>query len=300
MTLVYIIAILVVFSLFYMKKIFANAITFIGLFVIAWLTLFSTEDVYASEKKQSYFEDSKRGYWWYEKPAEIEEEIVEEKKETPKSSPQTISPKTPLQQLKAMGKQWENDMAMAIKNPTRENMRNWMEIHTKVMQQADDFSGQFQKTIWSTPKYDYRLQKPVDREAIIANNFETVKDADKSLDKIANEKGLLFFFRSDCPYCKKFSPVLKKFSEKYGFSIVPISLDGPGIPDFPYPKRPSSITQHIEVPVVPALFMVDPSENSVAPVSYGFADWTTLIRKVVYAGTEMNVRRVAAVKEGNQ
>ena len=275
-------------------------LTSLILFLNASFSVLADEEV---AKKPDFYKDSKRGYWWYEVPP-VEEDDVEE--EIAKPKPQVAAPPpaettlTPIEQLKSLGKQWENDMATAILNPNEKTMSKWMDVHTRVLQQADTFSDQFQKNTWKNPKYDYRLSKPVDRVALVENNAATAKKADSTLAQLSTEKGLIFFYRSDCPYCKKFSPVLKKFTSQFGFTVIPVSLDGPGIPDYPYPKRPDAILAKIDVPVVPALFMVDPKDNTVAPVSYGFADWTTLTKKMVYAGTQMNVRNVSAVMEGNQ
>jgi thiol-disulfide isomerase/thioredoxin len=46
------------------------------------------------------------------------------------------------------------------------------------------------------------------------------------MKNIAREHGLIFFFRSDCPYCHQYAPTLKLLSEMYGIEVLGVSIDG--------------------------------------------------------------------------
>ncbi len=237
-----------------------------------------------------YYGDRERGWFWYEEPPVVEkpkeEELVEPRSSVAvQSAPEPLSPR---ELLKKQGEEWEDAMALAVMEPTPENVRNYLEKTTQIQQQAQTFSTEFKRNIWVNPKFDYSLTRPVAPEAIIAGNQAKAEDSSRQLMQIAQEKGLIFYFRSDCPYCHRFAPILKRFSESYGFTVIPVSLDGSGLPDYPYPKQNGALGHRLKVEAVPAVFMVDPDRNQVAPVGYGYRDWSKLTAQILYADEQMN------------
>jgi thiol-disulfide isomerase/thioredoxin len=56
---------------------------------------------------------------------------------------------------------------------------------------------------------------------------------------------IFFIFKGSCPYCHKYSPVLKSFQNKYGITIMAISLDGGALPDFLYLQGELSLLSQI-------------------------------------------------------
>lgn len=238
-------------------------------------------------KPKTYFNDRERGWFWYEDPVEE----VEEKQKRPEPMAGSGAPSTPVltprEILKKQGEAWEDSLAEAILNPTKENYQRYLAMTNQIQQQSQDFATGFKQAIWVTPEYDYTLQKPRTTQAIVAQNQEQLRLKEDELYRLSQENGLIFFFRSDCPYCHRFAPVLKKFSEQYGFTVIPVSLDGQGLPEYPYPKPNYDIGRKLNVSVVPAVFMVNPDSNSVSAVGYGYADWTKLTTKVLFAAQQL-------------
>ena len=48
---------------------------------------------------------------------------------------------------------------------------------------------------------------------------------------------LIFVFRGDCPHCHRFAPILKRFEQEFGFTVLAISMDGRAIPSTETPGR---------------------------------------------------------------
>ena len=236
-----------------------------------------------SEDKQNYWDDRERGWYWYEKDKPVEEELKEKPIATP-SAPPTLSPR---EQLKKQGEEWENSLATAILTRTPESYQEYLAMTTKIQQQSQEFATGLKQTVWVNPEYDYTLTKPVTTQAIVAKNQEDKAQQEQILSGMAQQNGLIFFFRSDCQFCHRFAPVLKKFAEHYGFTVVPVSLDGGGLPEFPYPKKNYDLGRKLKVDVVPALFIVQPDSNSIAAVGYGYSDLSTLIQKLLFAGQQL-------------
>jgi conjugal transfer pilus assembly protein TraF len=245
----------------------------------------------------NYFHDRERGWFWYEDPKELEQK-EEKKSEKVTSSPSPAAPAmSPREILKKQGEDWEDSLATAILHPSKENYRQYLAKTAQIQQQSHDFSTGFKQAIWVSPEYDYTLSKPRDTQAIVAQNQENFRLDENELYRLSQKNGLIFFFRSDCPYCHRFAPVLKKFSEQYGFTIIPVSLDGVGLPEYPYPKKNYDLGRKLNVSVVPAVFMVNPDSNSVSTVGYGYADWTKLTKKVLFAAQQLE--GTAALKVGD-
>lgn len=258
--------------------------------LFALLAISLSTGVIAEGKKKSYYEDRERGWYWYEEPP-VEEELVEEKpKEQPAVAAQPAQPLTPKEIIDKQREVFNNALAAAVIDPTPENIRNYLAITQQINSQAERFSDSFKKTIWVSPEYDYSISgRPTTTQAIAAYNQNQVKENYGDLYQIAQEKGIIYFFRSDCPYCARFSPILKQFAAQFGFTIIPVAMDGKGTQDFPYPKRSDYMASRLNVSVVPATFLVDPDENTVSTVGYGYSDWTTLIAKVLFANEQMEL-----------
>lgn len=245
-------------------------------------------DVTGAEQNKGFYDDRERGWFYYEDPI-----VEEDKKKVPldMSSPVLSSPVlSPREILKQQGEDWENSMAEAILNPTRDNIQEYM-MHTQAIQnQAQSFASAFKRTLWVSPEFDYTLESPVTTQPLVARNQNNVKNDDEILLRTAQKDGILYFFRSDCPYCQRFSPVLKRFAEHYGFSIIPITLDGQGVKEFPDPKKDIALGRKLNVQNVPAVFLVNPDTNKIAIAGYGYSDWTKLKQKMLFAASELSGR----------
>lgn len=188
----------------------------------------------------SFYDDKARGWFWYEEN-EVEPE-VEEIAPVPVPVPVPITAQilTPSEQLKAQGVALENLMATAILTPTPENYVNYLALSKEIQEQSQNFGRGFSQAIALNPTYDYSLESPNNTQAIVANNEQNNKENNATIATMANETALLFFFRSDCPYCHRFAPIVKKFSEFFGFTVIPISLDNKGLPRVSVSKRKPS------------------------------------------------------------
>lgn len=85
--------------------------------------------------------------------------------------------------------------------------------------------------------------------------------------------GLIFFYSSQCKYCHKFAPVLKKWAKENHAEILPLSFDNKTIKEFP--KYLPVTKDWVEVVYkgkeisYPALFIVN-GDKKIFPVLTGF------------------------------
>ena len=96
---------------------------------------------------------------------------------------------------------------------------------------------------------------------------------------------LVFFFRSDCPYCHSFSSTLKQFTDINRMQTYAFSLNGKALAEFPVPipatpdisrlffENPRSIT-------VPATFLINVNTRKFVKVSIGDVSYDQLNQSV--------------------
>ena len=163
------------------------------------------------------------------------------------------APKKPseLVEFEALQKRVEDLRNIAIINPSEHNIRNYLNIQNFVIEKASTFADVAQRVIWATPELDPTVTgRPVNAKALEVFDREQALARTNTVARLSQTHALFFFFRSDCPYCHQFAPLLRDFEAKFGLHIVPISVDGGGLPEFrspkgrqryrPYPRRPPS------------------------------------------------------------
>jgi len=227
---------------------------FISLLLLAMVSTAKADGYFYHEKQQ--------GWHWYNEPLKEEDSVIKEQPmETPTSNP--------IKELNALKEQVESAKAQAVLNPTPTHVKNYIELQNHIEQKATEFARVWQTVLWSNPALDVSLQKPTNQLArqVYADNHQS--DKSLAISQLAQDYGFFYFFRSDCPYCHAFSPLLKQFELTYGIKIMAISLDGKTIPEYPDAKPDNGASQQLGVTTVPALFAISPKNQVVIPITYG-------------------------------
>lgn len=168
----------------------------------------------------------------------------------------------------------------AVMEPTEQNIKDYVEAQQYVFEKGSVFADTWRRVVWTNPELDYTLRRPVNNSAI--RSYDTQRDQSESahLKMLAKEHGLMFFFRSDCPFCHQLAPTLKNLSRQYGIEILPVSLDGGGLPDFPRPKANSGQAASLGIQRVPAVFIASRKTGDMAPIGYGVMSMSEIINRI--------------------
>ena len=233
----------------------------------------------ASVVKSPFWDDYRRGWHFYEDP---EFELPSPPKTPPKAEKPVREPRAPeLVEFERLQKRLEDYRNIAIIKPTEANVRRYMELEARVVRQASYFSDVAQRVAWSTPDLDMTLQgRPVNARAIEVFDREQTQSRNQSLASLARSHVIFFFFRSDCPYCHAFAPTLEAFQARHGIQIVPISVDGGGLPNFPQFRRDNGISRTLQVTQVPALFLAEPLTGKITPIGFGVLSESQLVERI--------------------
>ena len=233
----------------------------------------------ASVVKSPFWDDYRRGWHFYEDP---EFELPSPPKTPPNAEKPVRDPRAPeLAEFERLQKRLEDYRNIAIIKPTEANVRRSMELEARVVRQASYFSDVAQRVAWSTPDLDMTLQgRPVNARAIEVFDREQTQSRNQSLASLARSHVIFFFFRSDCPYCHAFAPTLEAFQARHGIQIVPISVDGGGLPNFPQFRRDNGISRTLQVTQVPAVFLAEPFSGTITPIGFGVLSESQLVERI--------------------
>ena len=91
---------------------------------------------------------------------------------------------------------------------------------------------------------------------------------------------LIFFYRSDCPYCHTFAPTLQAFEARHGIQVVAVSVDGGAMPGFPRSRPDNGIATALQVTQVPAVFLAQPATGKITPIGSGVLSESQLLERI--------------------
>jgi conjugal transfer pilus assembly protein TraF len=223
-----------------------------------------------TDSAPAYWHSQRDGWFWYREPP-----VKPAKPEKPDTRP----PELPA--FEQMQARLETLKRIAVMNPTEQNLATYMHYQRFVMEKSQTFADRWQRLVWTTPALDYALGgRPTNAMAIGVFDDEQRRKHEDRVRALAASHGLIFVFRSDCPYCHRFAPILKRFEETYGMTVVPVSLDGSGLPAYPNPRRNDGLAARLQPEAVPALYLAAPSRREIRPVGFGLMALSELVERI--------------------
>ena len=222
----------------------------------------------------TYYEEHAEGWHWYKN-------LIEEEKEGKEQKASKLQSQDPVKELAAFKKSIEKALAAAILRPTDENVAKYISLQNRLGNQASLFSDVWQRVLLNNPNLDYSLIHPTNSLGKQVDlDLKRAKE-DAAIAKLAKESGLFFFYSSNCAYCRKFAPILKEFAEIHKLTVIPISIDGTFLPEFPNSKLDKGHAAKFNVTVFPSLFAVNPYTGKAYPVSYGLSSHAELRGRIL-------------------
>ena len=176
---------------------------------------------------------------------------------------------------------------LAIMDPSKEKLTDYLQLWQVVQDKGSTFADSWRRVVWQTPELDYALKRPSNNLAI--RTFNTTADAlqEAQLRALAADHGLIFFFKSDCPYCHTMAPAVRMMAERFGIEVLAVSIDGVGLPDFPHPQDGRSKAAAWGVQRVPALFMGSKVTGDHVALGFGVMALSEIMERMfVLTGTQ--------------
>lgn len=231
---------------------------------------------------RSYWSDRWRGWHFYEDPPS-EEEANRQKTPAPlvrsTAPPSARAPE--LIEFERLQRTLADFRSIAIMRPSEANVRRYMELEAQVVNRASYFADVAQRVAWATPELDPTLQgRPVNAQALEVFERQQRTERSASVAALGKDHVLLFFFRSDCPYCHAFAPTLETFQARHGIQVVAVSLDGGPMRGFPNARPDNGIATALRVTQVPAVFLAQPSTGKITPIGTGVLSESQLLERI--------------------
>ncbi|MEO1767685.1 conjugal transfer protein TraF [Thiobacter aerophilum] len=180
--------------------------------------------------------------------------------------------------------QWKRDLeakrALSILEPTPENVKAYIQEQDRLMQTASVYSDVWRRALWQTPDLNYELKRPVTAAGIEVQKQVRKRAEMNTLQALANEWGLFFFFRSDCPYCHRMSATLKLMSDLYGITVFPVSLDGGTLPEYPNARMDNGLAARLNVTQVPTMVLGNVKDKRMIPIGSGVVAIDDMIQRI--------------------
>jgi conjugal transfer pilus assembly protein TraF len=227
-----------------------------------------------AETATLYWQQHREGWFWYRDPP------------LPRARPTPREPATPskpreLADFEAMQQRLERLKRVAVMNPSDDNLMAYMRYQRMVMDRSQVFADRWQRLVWREPSLDYASDgRPTNTLAIAAFDERQKERDTATVRQLATTHGLIFVFRSDCPFCHRFAPVLKRFAQQHGLTVLAVSLDGGTLPEYPNARPDNGIAARLNARAVPALYLTQPSRREFRPVGFGLMSDTDLLERI--------------------
>lgn len=176
----------------------------------------------------------------------------------------------PKERLAKIRERLENLQALSILEPTKKNILAYERYKNAMYDRVTEVTQKTTQLIWQTPELNYSLKHPVSTIGKRIYNDEVDTKEKKRFNNLHKEYGIIYFMRGGCPYCQKFSPVIKRFGDDYNITIKVISTDGTGTGTFADFITDDGHARKFNVQAVPAVYLYRSSDQLIIPISTGF------------------------------
>lgn len=209
-------------------------------------------------KNKRWWEHKEEGWFFYkDKPAPTKEKKEEEIQPPPKQEVK-VEPVKPF--IERMKEKEQELLGKALQSPTYENVREYMIFNKKRLEMSENFALMWQKVLMQHPELNTRdYYSTQDKDLVFERERKTRQ---KTLERLAQNAALFFFYTSDCEFCKRQAQYLDKFKVRHpNFIIKAISVDGGILPEFPDSEIDNGISLTLGVNTYPTIFLAFPPDR---------------------------------------
>ena len=193
-------------------------------------------------------------------------------------------------EIERMRQALEESRAVAILEPTPDNVAAYLYLQQASLQQAATFSDVFRRVVWSTPELDYTLTRPAGALAKQLWSDERLAAQQEALANLGERYGLIYLGDSRCVSCRVFGPLLRAFAIRHGLDVLAVSMTGDALEGWPeaVPDNGRAAQLGLDGTTLPAVVLFDTETGQALPVAFGVVAEDQLAERI-YALTALEV-----------
>jgi conjugal transfer pilus assembly protein TraF len=256
----------------------ALPILFFSLLVLGNTAL--AKDALAPGQSVPYYQDCKRGWFWYEqkapdKPGEETPKLQpEQKRRVPSLSDYTVEQLWDMypDDFQALLIDFQKK---AVWRPTPENVEEYYYVQDIARRKALAFTNVAGYVMQKDPELSVDKDYPTvipGQNAMVRSREEEVRER---ITRAKGDHGLLFFYAPACEYCLEQEKIIQYFESQYGWEIKRI--------DFTKEKGTADM---LGVTIVPTILLVRKGSAEAIPVSAGVISVAEMEEKI-YRGVRL-------------
>jgi len=241
------------------------------------------EAVSAQPEQKKYYDDLKRGWYWYEKAPEKPKETKEEKEG---KEEKTLTRKLPSLKDYTTGELWnmhpddfrkllDDFHKKAVMKPTEENMYEYLVVYDIARRKALAVTNVQMAMMQKHPELNAGSDYPVAAPGRSAYIRETGREITDRIAGGRHDYGLVYFYADDCGYCTEQGNILKYFIDRYGWETKKINVN-----------ESPRVASRFNVGNVPSLMLIYKGSDDYFPVSAGVVSLNDMEEKI-YRGMRL-------------
>jgi len=262
----------------------------------------------AGSQGSSFYYDKERGWFWYEDPEpepEPEDPLEPEPVTITAPDSSTDSPSTESEPGPPPGSvAWIRANLpvlrdRAIEAPTDENIQAYYYAQRLMLDMSERFARRANEVVGGDPFLDEDLRSPASNASADEIAKEATAKRDALLNQLSEQVAILFFYEGrNCRQCVSTVTSLETLSHKYGFTVMPISLDGYPLPGNPFgpTQYDTGLAAHLGVVTTPAIAIAVPPTGAEI-VSYSAVSMDTAARRILLAAQRQNLITEAELEQ---
>jgi conjugal transfer pilus assembly protein TraF len=227
----------------------------------------------------NYYEDAKKGWYWYQKEPVKPKKRDEEKKQTARRRLPSLKDYTTEElwnmhpdDFQPLLKEFHKK---AVQRPTEDNVREYYIVQDVARRKALAYTNVTGMVMQKYPELavgaDYPTAIP-GRNALIRQQTKEIRDR---IEQAKGDYGLTYFYSPDCQYCQEQDGILEHFVKRYDWEIK--KLDS---------GKETRLASMFNITGVPRLILIYRGSQDYLPVSSGVASLAD-IEERLYRGIRL-------------
>jgi len=162
-----------------------------------------------------------------------------------------------------------------------EDERVFLALQDYWLREASTHKQVNQQALLKYPEFDFSVTHPTSNIGTQITDEVRHQEEVSHMKKLAETSGLLFFYRSKNPYDTRQIPILEDFCRKFGFELIPVSVDGEVSPELRKSRLDRGQAARLNVRYFPAVLLVNPQTKATQPVAFGLTTQDVLTARLM-------------------